>query len=585
MTTSPQSGTSSISTAGNIVTIGIRLYRQNAKSYLKLSFLALGGVLLPVVIAGLVLVAAVQLNSPGLGILAVVAGLGITVFTVARYLAASAAITRHGIRQIMNNPESFSSAQRFTAQRKWGFLWITFMMSLLFSAVTTGLYMVAAIAIMVVVFAVGGTSVFSTASPDPATAALIGIFSLLAFVIVLIAAAYVFLWLTSRFILSEVGYAAEDDRTQALSSLTRSWQLTTGNWRRIVQVLSMIFLVSFPIQVATQLVATTLLVLMASVMPTYSFFYGPVSGIVFYGVGMILGAVLLPLWQVTKSVVYCDLLIQREGVNLQLGDRPPWALSNWLNHARIVTPESVELEFTLAGIGSRSLALLLDYVFLGVGLLAFWVLCSWFADGLISWLETLGFNYITAPIWLFAIALLISFILFVGYFFLFETLWRGQTPGKRIFHLRVIQSTGQPIGATQALLRSLLRPIDDTLLLGALFIIFGKQEQRIGDLVANTLVIQESYADKKRAIVISSAAKTLAALLPDIAQVKRLSSDNFATLTEYLQQRSRLDPTIQKQLRTTLAHQARELVHLQEVPPGVTADQFLEALYVAYQRQ
>jgi uncharacterized RDD family membrane protein YckC len=227
----------------------------------------------------------------------------------------------------------------------------------------------------------------------------------------------------------------------------------------------------------------------------------------------------------------------------------------------------------------------LDYIFLVGGLMMFWLLWGWMSTALLDWMEDLGFAYDSAWIWVLAIAFLITFIIFTGYFVLFETLWQGQTPGKRIMHIRVIQDNGQPVTLGQTTLRALLRPVDDLLLIGALFIALGKREKRLGDWVAGTQVIQEDYADPRLKLEISPSAGTLARKLSPSMHLDRLSPDQFVTLREYLQRRLMIDTQIQKELRLDLARQAKELVQLEQVPEGVSADQFLEALYVAYQRQ
>lgn len=169
----------------------------------------------------------------------------------------------------------------------------------------------------------------------------------------------------------------------------------------------------------------------------------------------------------------------------------------FFNHISLSTPESVELEFTLAGIGNRTLALLIDYHIMGFVLAVFWVIWSIFSLGLLSVLQQTDQNYAAAPIWLIAIVFLLTFVIFTGYFTFFELAWQGQTPGKRLIKIRVIRDDGRPIGLSQAVLRSLLRPIDDLFFIGVLFILLGKREKRLGDLAAGTIVIQEERSSTK----------------------------------------------------------------------------------------
>lgn len=256
----------------------------------------------------------------------------------------------------------------------------------------------------------------------------------------------------------------------------------------------------------------------------------------------------------------------------------------FFNRVSLSTPESVELEFTLAGIGNRTLALLIDYHILAALLVSFWALWITFSLGLMSYLNRANFSYASVPIWLVAIALLLNFFLFTGYFAFFEVLWQGQTPGKRITKIRVIRDDGRPIGLSQAALRSLLRPLDDFFLIGVFFILLGKQEKRLGDWAAGTLVIQEQRGDRKAMLTISDPAKQLAIELPKLADLSQLLPDDFAVVRAYLQRRRTMEKQARNDLSMNLARQLRTVVALETIPPNTTPDQFLEAIYEAYQQ-
>ncbi|MGI0486041.1 RDD family protein [Pantanalinema rosaneae CENA516] len=249
------------------------------------------------------------------------------------------------------------------------------------------------------------------------------------------------------------------------------------------------------------------------------------------------------------------------------------------------TPESVELEFTLAGLGNRAIALLIDYHILGAIIVGFWILWYTFSVGLLGTLNERGGDYSAAPLWLLAIALLINFAIYNGYYVFFETVWRGQTPGKRIAKIRVVQDDGRPIGVPQAAMRSLLRVIDDFFFIGVFFIVLGKREKRIGDWAAGTIVVQESRSPTKTNIVISDIATELAKTLPGTTDFAQLLPDDYAVIQEYLQRRHRMEPKAQSDLSLKLARQLRNLILLETVPPNLTSDQFLEAVYLAYQQQ
>jgi uncharacterized RDD family membrane protein YckC len=252
---------------------------------------------------------------------------------------------------------------------------------------------------------------------------------------------------------------------------------------------------------------------------------------------------------------------------------------------KLVTPESVELEFTLAGIGSRALALLIDYLVQGLIQIGFWMVLGFFVNRLFNYLESLGVNYSTASLWLFAIAMLISVAIYSGYFVFFEVAWQGQSPGKRLTKIRVIQDNGKPVRLAQATLRALLRPIDDFLFIGAFLIFFSRCEKRLGDMVAGTLVVQEAQPDLKRQPVFSSEAQQLATQLPSWVDLTLLLPNDFAVISEYLHRRSSMIGKARSELSLKLAREIRAIVKLEEIPQGLTSDQFLEAVYIAYQQQ
>ncbi len=254
---------------------------------------------------------------------------------------------------------------------------------------------------------------------------------------------------------------------------------------------------------------------------------------------------------------------------------------SFFNQIKIRTPESVELEFRLAGIGSRTVALIIDYLIWGtalIGLLLIWTIVLWQLQEFFPTNRNIG-------LWLTAISLLISFAVYCCYFIVFETLWQGQTPGKRYANIRVVRDDGQPVGLSQTLLRSLLRPIDDILLLGVCFIIFGKQEKRIGDWVAGTLVIQEEQAIASAQFPLSKESEVLATKLLAEANVGALVPDDFAVIRAYLQRRSLMDARAKAELGRQLADQLSGLIGISALPFELPPDVFLEAVYCAYQQQ
>lgn len=151
------------------------------------------------------------------------------------------------------------------------------------------------------------------------------------------------------------------------------------------------------------------------------------------------------------------------------------------NELLIRTPEGVEFVYQLASPVVRCLALFMDFAVI------------W---GLMSVLSVV----VTLMQWVsydFAIAFytLLYFNLSIGYFILLEIVWRGQTIGKRMFRLRVLDANGLKLKASQLVMRNLLRFVDSLPFLytvGGLFAVLNAKSQRLGDLAAGTIVVRIS---------------------------------------------------------------------------------------------
>ncbi len=171
--------------------------------------------------------------------------------------------------------------------------------------------------------------------------------------------------------------------------------------------------------------------------------------------------------------------------------------SYWDEDLAILSAENVSFSIETAGLGSRFAALALDtfyqiliYLLLALAALGF---------------QNYVFSFADMPRWLasslIALYLLVTFALFFGYYFVFEWLWDGQTPGKRYFGLRVMLANGLPLNVTASLARNAVRIVDFLPLcygFGSVVSISNRLNQRMGDLVAGTIVVRESKEQKQR---------------------------------------------------------------------------------------
>lgn len=254
------------------------------------------------------------------------------------------------------------------------------------------------------------------------------------------------------------------------------------------------------------------------------------------------------------------------------------------NQVTIQTPESVELDFTLAGIGSRAFALVIDYIILAFTLLAIIILWGFLSIQLTTIEALATVDADTLNLWVSAILGLLCFAVYVGYFVFFETLWHGQTPGKRFTKIRVIRDDAQPARLFQATLRSLLRPIDDIFFLGFFCIALSNREKRIGDWLAGTLVVQTTPPLLSKGVTLNASANSFVAYLIKEGNLANLLPDDFAIVREYLERRSFMTTKARSEVSLNLARQLKAVIHLDTLPSAMTAEQFLEAIYLAYQQ-
>jgi uncharacterized RDD family membrane protein YckC len=259
----------------------------------------------------------------------------------------------------------------------------------------------------------------------------------------------------------------------------------------------------------------------------------------------------------------------------------------------IETPELVGIEFPLAGIGSRGVALLVDSFVQGFSFVVL-LMVTILIFAALPRPATLHHTQSADPAkWAIALMILIPFLLQWGYFALFEAFWNGQTPGKRMLRLRVIQQSGRPIGLFESMGRNLIRIIDmlpGFYLVGAVCIFATRRQQRLGDMVAGTLVVH-SVPTETSILPAGTRTFTAASLEPPPKPVLRkaleLPADGVARLSRadlqlmenFLARRLDLPLDVRASLAERLAHKMKEKTML-EVSSGTSNETFLEALVV-----
>lgn len=231
----------------------------------------------------------------------------------------------------------------------------------------------------------------------------------------------------------------------------------------------------------------------------------------------------------------------------------------------VATPEGVELDLSLAGLGSRFIAvvadLLLKAVIVGLGAIV---------------LAAVGGGGVAI-----AIFLVFAFLVFWLYDVLFEVLGAGRTPGKRWSSLRVVGEGGAPVGLRESLVRNLLRLVDGPVsvyLAGPITILLTARNQRLGDLVAGTLVLRErrSGRQSRGGYHPLAADADLEAAAYDVSSV---SASDLSTVRAFLERRGTLEASARAALAEDLAERLR--AKTAGVPVNLGAEAFLEWLAAA----
>ena len=233
-----------------------------------------------------------------------------------------------------------------------------------------------------------------------------------------------------------------------------------------------------------------------------------------------------------------------------------------------VTPEAIPIVLDVAGIGSRTIAMIVDAL---IQIVAFFA---------IAWLvEVSGVDQNVGGV----IFLVTVFVLVWGYFIVLEGLWGGRTPGKAAAKIRVVRADGRPVTWTQVTIRNLLRIVDFLpfyYVLGGVLVVLTKRSQRLGDLAAGTVVVRDRPARAPAVLPVSPYAVEAARTL----DASSITDREFALIRSFLERRG----TLVGDSRRTVARELASMVR----PKVAGADRWtagdeslLEAVAASYRRR
>jgi uncharacterized RDD family membrane protein YckC len=236
----------------------------------------------------------------------------------------------------------------------------------------------------------------------------------------------------------------------------------------------------------------------------------------------------------------------------------------------IETPEGVEFSYDLASPVTRALAWMVDAAAI--------IALSKGAGKACEWLAKVNQDWGTA------ISVILYFAISVGYGIALEWRWHGQTLGKRVVGLRVVDAQGLRLQLSQVILRNLLRLVDmlpAIYLVGGLACFFSRNCQRLGDLAAGTIVARIRAPQAPDLEQIAPAKYNSLLAYPHLAARLRslASAEAVSIAVRAVSRRDGYEPLARIELFGDLAEYFQGLVKFPEAArEGLTGEQYVRSV-------
>ncbi|EFA72556.1 conserved hypothetical protein [Raphidiopsis brookii D9] len=275
--------TAQVLTVGNVVSASVRLYRSHFKDYFLLSFKAWLWIFVPI-------------------------------YGWAKFYALSALISRLSFGDLVNQPESVDSGERFVNSRLWQFLGTLILMLFIYFGIIVSFVILGFLLVFITAAILGGLDIQNPTNN--------GTWWVLIFLLVLLLAIVAIvgsIWLEIRFFLVTLPLAIEEN-VDATSTIGRSWELTKGHAWRIFLILFVASLITLPMQILLQIISFIVQGIL-EFRPDNNPLLNSLLLLLFFAMFIGGSALILPFWQSLKAVIYYDLRSRREGLGLKLRER------------------------------------------------------------------------------------------------------------------------------------------------------------------------------------------------------------------------------------------------------------------------
>ncbi len=234
---------------------------------------------------------------------------------------------------------------------------------------------------------------------------------------------------------------------------------------------------------------------------------------------------------------------------------------------QITTPEGITFSLNLAGPVTRFLAWVVD-------LFCIWGL-TMITGPLIALLGLISFDLASS------LTILSYFIIQIGYGIVLEWFWRGQTLGKRLLKLRIMDVQGLHLQFSQIVIRNLLRAVDSLPIfyfVGGVSCLISHRAQRLGDIAANTIVVRSApIAEPNISQLLSGKYNSLRDYPHLTARLRQRTSPQAADIAlQSLLRRDQFDPLARLDLFKQIASHFKRVVDFpQEATDGITDEQYV----------
>jgi hypothetical protein len=290
---------------GDVVSGGLRVYRDHFKSYLWLAGQSYLWLLIPFAITGLVMLAIAGLAAVmepiavgGIIVLAIAVLLVPWGYCLGKLLATQGVLARLVFFEVGEQPETVAAAKIQLMPRFWRFLWVSLLASLVFFLFFIPILLGYGIIIGLFTF------IFMGDNPDVVTILLSGLLTIVWTLVSL----YVYIWIFARLALVDVCLALEPTLSP-LNAISRSWSLTKGYVLSLQLIFFLAFLITLPLSMFTNIGSLTTIIL--DIEPAW-------GSVIDIPLGIIVSVLIVPFWQAIKALVYYDLRTRKEGLNLSL---------------------------------------------------------------------------------------------------------------------------------------------------------------------------------------------------------------------------------------------------------------------------